>query len=61
MHKKNVVTYLIIFNLLAILVILLGKISVLRNFINVIFAVVIIPIIFGVFLFYILNLLIIYF
>lgn len=51
MHKKNVITYLIIFNLLAILVILLGKISVLRNFINVIFAVVIIPIIFGVFLF----------
>lgn len=37
MHKKNVITYLIIFNLLAILVILLGKISVLRNFINVIF------------------------
>ncbi|MDB1970932.1 MULTISPECIES: AI-2E family transporter [Clostridium] len=55
MHKKNVITYLIIFNLLAILVILLGKISVLRNFINVIFAVVIIPIIFGVFLFYILK------
>lgn len=55
MHKKNVITYLIIFNLLAILVILIGKISVLRNFINVIFAVVIIPIIFGVFLFYILK------
>lgn len=55
MHKKNVITYLIIFNLLAILIILLGKISILKNFINVIFAVVIIPIIFGVFLFYILK------
>jgi predicted PurR-regulated permease PerM len=55
MHKKNVITYLIIFNLLAVLIILLGKISILKNFISVVFAVVIVPIIFGVFLFYILK------
>lgn len=55
MHKKKIITYLIIFNLLAILIILLGKISLLKKFISVIFAVVIIPIIFGVFLFYILK------
>ncbi|WP_195263907.1 MULTISPECIES: AI-2E family transporter [unclassified Clostridium] len=55
MRKKNLITYLVIFNLLAILIILLGKISVLKNFINVIFSVVVIPIIFGIFLFYILK------
>lgn len=55
MSKKNVITYLVIFNLFAILIILLSRISIIKSFINVIFAVVIIPIIFGVFLFYILR------
>ncbi|WP_066889467.1 AI-2E family transporter [Clostridium nigeriense] len=55
MNKKNVITYLVIFNLLVILIILLSKIVLLKNFIRVIFSVVIIPIIFGVFLFYILK------
>lgn len=55
MHKKNVITYLIIFNLLTILIILLSKIAILKNFLKVIFSIVIIPIIFGLFLFYILK------
>lgn len=55
MHKKNIITYLIIFNLLVILIILLGKITILKKLVNVIFTVVIIPIIFGIFLFYILK------
>lgn len=55
MHKKNIITYLIIFNLLTILIILLSKIAILKNFVKVIFSIVIIPIIFGMFLFYILK------
>ncbi|MBQ6820181.1 MAG: AI-2E family transporter [Clostridium sp.] len=55
MNKKNIITYLIIFNLLAILIILISKISIIKELINIIFSVVIIPIIFGVFLFYILK------
>ena len=55
MNKKNVITYLVILNLLVVLIILLSKIVLLKNFIKVIFSVVIIPIIFGVFLFYILK------
>lgn len=55
MSKKNVITYLVIFNLFTILIILLSKILVIKNFLNVIFSVVIIPVIFGVFLFYILK------
>lgn len=55
MNKKNVITYLVIFNLLVVLIILLSKIDLLKSFINVVFSVVVIPIIFGVFLFYILK------
>lgn len=55
MSKKNVITYLVIFNLFVILIILLSKILIIKNFLKVIFAVVIIPVIFGVFLFYILK------
>ncbi|VYU55649.1 AI-2E family transporter [Clostridium tertium] len=55
MSKKNIITYLVIFNLFVILIILLSKISIIKSFIEVIFSVVIIPIIFGVFLFYILK------
>ena len=55
MSKKNVITYLVIFNLFTILIILLSKINMVKNLISVIFAVVVIPIIFGVFLFYILK------
>ena len=55
MSKKNIITYLVILNLFTILIILLGEIDIIKKFINVIFAVVIIPIIFGVFLFYILK------
>ena len=55
MHKKNIITYLIILNLLAILLILLRKIQLFMNVLEVIFSIVIMPIIFGVFLFYILK------
>lgn len=55
MSKKNVITYLVIFNLFTILIILLSNVYIIKKFISVIFAVVIIPIIFGVFLFYILK------
>ncbi|MDV4152358.1 AI-2E family transporter [Clostridium sp. AL.422] len=55
MNKKNIITYLVIFNLFAILIILLSKIYIIKNFMNVVFTVVFIPIIFGVFLFYILK------
>jgi len=55
MKKKNVLIYLVILNLFVLLIILLSKISLLKSFIGVIFSVVVIPIIFGVFLFYILK------
>ena len=55
MSKKNVITYLVIFNLFTILIILLSKIQIVKSFISVIFSIVVIPIIFGVFLFYILR------
>ena len=55
MKKKNILIYLVIFNLFVLLIILLGKIPILKEFIKVIFSVVVIPIIFGVFLFYILK------
>ena len=55
MHKKNIITYLIIFNLLAILLILLSKIQIFMNVLEVLFSIVVMPIIFGVFLFYILK------
>ena len=55
MHKKSIITYLIIFNLLAILLILLSKIQLFMNVLEVLFSIVVIPIIFGVFLFYILK------
>ena len=55
MSKKNVITYLVILNLFTILIILLSNVVIIKKFISTIFAVVIIPIIFGVFLFYILK------
>lgn len=55
MKKKNTLIYLIILNLFVLLIILLSKIPILRSFLDVIFSVVVIPIIFGVFLFYILK------
>lgn len=55
MKKKNILIYLVIFNLFVSLIILLSKIPILKSFIGVIFSVVVIPIIFGVFLFYILK------
>ena len=55
MHKKNIIIYLIILNLIVILTILLSKINLITRFINVLFSIVVIPIIFGVFLFYILK------
>ena len=55
MSKKNVITYLVILNLFAILIILLSNVYIIKKFVSVIFSVVIIPIIFGVFLFYILK------
>lgn len=55
MKKKNILIYLVILNLFVLLIILLSKISILKSFIGVIFSVVVIPIIFGVFLFYILK------
>lgn len=55
MKKKSLIINLVILNLFVILIILLNKIETFREFINVIFSIIIIPIIFGVFLFYILK------
>ena len=55
MIKKNVVIYLLIANLLVILIILIGKLGIVLSFIDIIFSVVVIPIIFATFLFYILK------
>ncbi|MGG7144461.1 AI-2E family transporter [Clostridium nigeriense] len=55
MKKKNVLMYLVILNLFVLLIILLSKISLVESFIDVVFSVIVIPIIFGVFLFYILK------
>ena len=54
-RKKNVVTYLLIANLLVILIMLIGKFKFVLSFINVIFSIIVVPIIFATFLFYILK------
>ena len=55
MNKKNIIIHLVILNLLAILIILLSKIEIVTRFISIVFSIMITPIIFGVFLFYILK------
>lgn len=55
MDNKKVITYLLIANLTVILIILIGKFDIVLNFIDVIFSIVVVPFIFGVFLFYILK------
>lgn len=53
MSQKKIIYYLIIANLVLIFFYLLGKFSIIHEFIKVIVGVILIPIIFGVFLFYI--------
>lgn len=55
MDRKKVIAYLLIANLAVILIMLIGKFKVVLSFIDVIFSIVVVPIIFGVFLFYILK------
>ena len=55
MYKKNIITYLLIANLAVILIILIGRFEIVLSFIDVIFSIIIVPSIFGVFLFYILR------
>lgn len=55
MDKKKIINNLIIANLILIFLYLLGKFTVVSDFIKVIIGVVITPILFGVFLFYILK------
>lgn len=55
MNKKNVIYNLIIANLSVLLILMLKRITVLKEFINVLLVVIIAPILFGVFLFYILR------
>ena len=53
MSQKKIIYYLIIANLVLIFFYLLGKFSIINEFIKVIIGVILIPVIFGVFLFYI--------
>ena len=55
MDKKKIISYLLIANLAVILIMLIGKFKIVLSFIDVIFSIVVVPIIFGVFLFYILK------
>ncbi|MBB6623777.1 AI-2E family transporter [Clostridium gasigenes] len=55
MDKKKVIQYLLIANLAVILIMLIGKFEIVLSFIDVIFSIVVVPIVFGVFLFYILK------
>lgn len=55
MKKKNVIYNLIIANLIVVLLLLLKRFTILKEFINVLVVVIIAPILFGVFLFYILK------
>lgn len=55
MDRKKVIAYLLIANLAIILIMLIGKFKVVLSFIDVVFSIVVVPIIFGVFLFYILK------
>lgn len=55
MNKRNIIAYLLIANLTIILIMLIGKFDIILSFIDVIFSIVVVPIIFAVFLFYILK------
>ncbi|MGG7179144.1 AI-2E family transporter [Clostridium paraputrificum] len=55
MNKRKVISNLIIANLALILLIMIGRFQIVHDFINVIIWVMFTPIIFGVFLFYILK------
>ena len=55
MDKKKVINNLIIANLIIFLLYMLGKFSIIHEFLEVILLVIVAPIIFGVFLFYILK------
>lgn len=55
MKKKNVIYNLTIANLTALFLLLLKRFTILKEFINVLVLVIITPILFGVFLFYILK------
>lgn len=55
MDRKKAIAYLLIANLAIILIMLIGKFKAVLSFIDVIFSIVVVPIIFGVFLFYILK------
>ena len=55
MKKKNVIYNLIIANLTVLFLLMLKRFTILKEFINVLVLVIITPILFGVFLFYILK------
>ena len=55
MNKKNLILSLVIANLIAIFILLINKFQFVHNFIGTIIGIIITPIIFGVFLFYILK------
>lgn len=55
MKKENVISNLIIANLTVVFLLLLKRLTILKEFINVLVIVIITPILFGVFLFYILR------
>lgn len=55
MDKKKIIVYLLISNLLIILITMIGKFRIVLKVIDVLFNVVIIPIIFAIFLFYLLR------
>lgn len=55
MDRKRIIAYLLIANLTIILIMLIGRFDIILSFIDVIFSIIIVPTIFGVFLFYILK------
>lgn len=55
MDRNKVIAYLLIANLAVILIMLICKFEVVLSFIDVVFSIVVVPIVFGVFLFYILK------
>lgn len=55
MNKKNLILSLVIANLIAIFILLINKFQFVHNFISTIIGIIVTPIIFGVFLFYILK------
>ena len=55
MNKKDIIKYLIIGNLTLIFLYMLGKFDIVHEFVSVISLIIVAPIIFGVFIFYILK------